>query len=70
MSPSDIDQVSQVARLVVLAMCARGVLASECEDDSDIRGVRLTVQRAKDGSMPIDAEFLGAGGIAVGGMSL
>ena len=70
MPAMDFDQVSQIARLAVLAMCARGVLESECEGDSDIQGFRLVVNHQKDSPASVDAEFLGVGGMPIGGMAL
>jgi len=68
---ADVEQISHIARLAILAMCARGVAESEFEQDPEISALRFTVARTGDGSeTPIDVEFVNALGFAVGGMAL
>lgn len=71
MSPADHDQIGHIARLAVLAMCARGVAGSEFESSPEILSVRITVSRA-DGSFefPVDVEYIGSHSMPIGGMSL
>lgn len=71
MNPLDHDQIGHIARLAVLAMCARSVAGSEFEGSPEILAVRFTVSRA-DGACecPIDVEYIGTHAIPLGGMSL
>jgi hypothetical protein len=66
----DMEQVGHVARLAVLAMCARGVAASEFEVMSDIQEMVLRVRRSEGVQLDAEIEFLGASSIPIGGMSL
>lgn len=68
----DMQQVHHVARLAVLAMCARGVAASEFESSSEISEMVIRVARDCGGSieLPVDVEFLAPGGLPVGGLAL
>jgi hypothetical protein len=66
------QQVQHVARLAVLAMCARGVSASEFEASPEVSEVHITVRRSGlvDEELPCDIEFVASTGHALGGMSL
>lgn len=70
MSPLDYDQVGHIARLAILAMCARGVAASEFESSPEVGEVRITVTRSGTPELACDVEFLGSHAIPLGGMSL
>lgn len=71
MGLDDVSQVQHVARLAMLAMCARGVAVAEFDSSPEILEVRFTVHRVAGVSeCPIDLEFIGAHSIPVGGMSL
>lgn len=70
MSPGEFEQVGHVARMAVMAMCARGVAASEFESSPEVQAVVITVTRVDAGELPIDLEFLGAHSVPIGGMSL
>ena len=72
MSPLDHDQVGHIARLAILAMCARGVAASEFEDSPEVSEIVFRVSRDDSGSLvlPVDVEFHAHGGLPLGGMSL
>lgn len=71
MSPLDHEQIGHIARLAVLAMCARGVAGSEFESSPEILSVRFNIERS-DGvcELPVEVEFIGAHAIPLGGMSL
>lgn len=65
------QQVSHVACMAVLAMCARGVAGSEFEASPEVGSVRFTVNRPNgDELASVDVEFISAGGFPVGGLSL
>ena len=72
MTAADVDQIHHIARLAVLAMCARGVAGGEFESSPEIQQVRFTVSRTNGSSFefPVDVEFLGTHEVPVGGMSL
>lgn len=71
MSPLDHDQVGHIARLAVLAMCARGTAASEFDSETSIRSMVITVERTTDGeTLPVSVEFFGTHAIPIAGMSL
>lgn len=64
------QQVHHIACMAVLAMCARGVAASEFESSGEAGSVRVTVTRADGAEHAVDIEILNASGFALGGMSL
>jgi len=68
----DVDQISHVARLAVLAMCARGVAAFEFDTQAEIAAVHLTVSRSSNDvqGLAVDLEYLTSGGHFIGGLSL
>jgi hypothetical protein len=71
MSPADHDQIGHIARLAVLAMCARGVASGEFEADTEVQQVRFTVSRLPGSSeLPVDVEYIGTHEMPIGGMSL
>lgn len=71
MSPLDHDQVGHIARLAVLAMCARGVASVEFDSNTEVHAVAVVVRRSADGeSLPVDVEFIAAAGAVMGGLSL
>lgn len=71
MTPQDVTEISHIARMAVLAMCARGVAAPEFEASPEVQEVRFIVTRT-DGvfEFPVDVEFIGAHDMPIGGMSL
>jgi hypothetical protein len=71
MNAADVESIGHIARLAVLAMCARGVAGSEFSASPEILSVRFTVSRGDgDFEFPIDVEYIGAHAIPLGGMSL
>ena len=71
MSPLNHDQVGHIARLAVLAMCARGVASPEFDSNPEIQMVAVCVRRSALGeSLPVDLEFITEGGAVVGGLTL
>lgn len=71
MNHADVEQIWHVARLAVLAMCARAVAGAEFETSDEVRSVRLTVSRPVDGEQSaIDLEFISVTGVAVAGVAL
>ena len=67
----NMEQIAHVARMAVLAMCARGVAASEFETTPEVQQLRIIVHRPIDGEQPaIDLEFMGTHAIPLGGLSL
>lgn len=71
LSHDDMEQIHHIARLAVLAMCARGVASSEFEQSPEILEVRFTLRRP-DGveQIPVDIEYIGAHAFPIGGMAL
>lgn len=72
LSLDDQAQISHVARLAVLAMCARGVASEDFQASPEVVEVRFTVRRAYGvcEEMPVDVEYISLQGFPVGGMSL
>ena len=70
MNPADVQQINHIARLAVLAMCARGVAAGEFESSPEITQVRFIVTRFDGVEMPVEVEYLGSHSMPLGGMSL
>lgn len=69
----NIDQVQQVhhiACMAVLAMCARGVAATEFAGSPEVGSVRITVSRVDGTEHAVDVEMVNANGFPLGGMSL
>ncbi len=67
---TDHDQIGHIARLAILAMCARGVAGSEFEASPEIQQVRFTVIRTDGAEHAIDVEYFGTSQIPLAGMSL
>jgi len=70
----DMQQIHHVARLAVLAMCARGVAAAEFENP-EIQTVQITVFRSESGGpflaeLPVELEVFGASDVPMGGVGL
>lgn len=72
MSPVDIPLIGDIACRAVLAMCARGLASTEFEAAPEMQQFRLTIARPASGviEIPIELEFMGRGGVPIGGMSL
>ena len=66
----DWAQVEHVARLAVLAMCARGVAQAEHEAQDEISRVVITVTNPGDSLPAVDLEFYGSHRVPLGGLSL
>lgn len=66
----NVEQVHHIARMAVLAMCARGVAAAEFESSPEVQEVHIIVSRANGPELPVDLAFLGTSSIPLGGMSL
>jgi len=66
----DWQQVEHVARLAVLAMCARGVAHVEHEAQPEISRVVLTVSDLGSSVPAVDVEFYGPSSVPLGGVSL
>lgn len=70
-SIDETQQIHHVARLSVLAMCARGVAASEFALDDDVQAITITVRRPCAGQPPeVQLDLFGFSDIAIGGMEL
>lgn len=71
MVAADVEQISHIARMAILAMCARGVAGAEFESSDSVLSVRLTVVRPVEGEQAaIDLEFFGASSVPLGGVAL
>lgn len=70
MQPQDVSQINHVARLAVLAMCARGVAAAEFDQSPEIAQIRFTVSRDDGLELAVDVEYLGSHSMPIGGMSI
>lgn len=71
MSPADFPLIGDIAIRAVLAMCARGVAVAEFQAEPETESFRLTITRAAGaGEIPVELEFLGRGGVPMGGMAL
>jgi hypothetical protein len=75
MAQLDEQQVSHIARLAILAMCARGVASAEFENP-EIQTVQITVFRPSSGlspgfaELPVELEIFGASDVPMGGVGL
>jgi len=75
MSNFDVSQIHHIARLAVLAMCARGVASSEFENP-EVKTVQITIFRPSaelSGSLselPVELEIFGASDVPMGGLGL
>jgi hypothetical protein len=73
MSNVDVHQIGHIARLAVLAMCARGVAAVEFENSPEVSSVVVVVSRSDPTSgeqFPVDLEFVSDKNVSLGGVSL
>lgn len=71
LSLDQVQQVHHIAQLAVLALCARGVAASEFHANPEVKEVRLTVRRAGGAELSaVDVEYIGTYDIPIGGMTL
>lgn len=70
MTAADVVQVNHIARLAVLAMCARGVAAAEFDHAPEITEVRIVVTRDDGAELAVDVEYIGAHSMPIGGLSL
>jgi hypothetical protein len=71
MQTADVEQISHIARLAVLALVARGVAGVEFESSSEISMVRINISRPVEGEQAsIDLEFYGSSSIPLGGVAL
>lgn len=71
LNDESMQQINHIARLAVLAMCARGVAASEFENPQ-IQTVQITVFRGAAGvpELPVELEIFGASDVPMGGLGL
>lgn len=67
---ADVGQIAHIARLAVLAMCARGVAVAEFESSPEVVSVQISVNRSDTSEPSVDVEFVDAHGLVFGGMSL
>ena len=70
MTPHDVDQVGHIARLAVLAMCARGVAGPEFDSSPEVASVHISVFRNSGAELACELEFISQNGQPIGGMSL
>lgn len=63
-------QVEHVARLAVLAMCARGVAHVEHEAQPEISRVVLTVTNLSNSVPDVEVEYFGPAAVPLGGVAL
>ena len=71
MSSLNADQVGHIARLAVLAMCARATAAAEFDSNAEVQAVALVVRRSASGeSLPVDMKFISDAGAVLGGVTL
>ena len=67
----DVEQVGHIARMAVLAMCARGTAAAEFDSNPEVKAVAIVVRRSAPGeSLPVDMEFIAESGAVLGGVTL
>jgi len=64
------QQVSHIACMAVLAMCARGVAGAEFDGSAEVGAVRITVTRNDGSEHAVDVEIVNAQGMPLGGLSL
>lgn len=70
LSINDWQQIEHVARLAVLAMCARGVASAERQDHDEVQRMVVTVSDLDSVSPSVDVEFYGSHPVPLGGLSL
>jgi hypothetical protein len=64
------NQVTHIACMAVLAMCARGVAGSEFASSPEVGSVRITITRTNGAEHEVDVEMINASGLPLGGLSL
>lgn len=65
------DQVAHIAKLSLLAMCARASAASEFDSNPEVHTVAVLVRRSDSvETLPVDLEFVGQSGVVLGGVTL
>ena len=65
------QQVHHIAQLALLAMCARGLAASEFDTNPEVIELRLTVRRPVGTELQsVDLEYIGTHDIPLGGMTI
>lgn len=69
-SVDDWHQVEHVARLAVLAMCARGVAHVEHEAQPEISRVVITVTDLPAAVPLVEVEYFGPASVPLGGVAL
>lgn len=67
---NDWAQVEHVARMAVLAMCARGVAQTEFDAQPEISRMVLTVTDLADPVPRLEIEYFGQSSIPLGGVAL
>lgn len=67
---NDHEQIHHVARMAVLAMCARGVSLAEFEVCPEVQKVTITVRRNGTASPEVTLELFGNSGHAIGEVEL
>lgn len=70
MNANDHDQIHHVARMAVLAMCARGVALSEFETCDEVQKVVITVRRNGTSQPEVTLELYGTSGHPIGEVEL
>lgn len=70
MKPTDLEQIHHVARMAVLAMCARGVSLSEFEMCDEVQKVVITVRRNGSAQPQVTLELYGTSGHPIGEVEL
>lgn len=67
---NDWSQVAHLARLEVLAMCARGVAQHEGVQHDELSRVVVTVTNPRHAVPDVEIEFFGSHSVPLGGVSL
>ncbi len=70
MSGATFEQAAHAAELVGLAVYARAVLARAIDQQPDVVSLRLSCTLDAPGLQVIEAEFIDARGVALGGFGL
>lgn len=70
LSNSHVQQVGHIARLAMLAMCARGVSAVEFDASPEIQEVFIRVSRSELVELPVEICFVGEHDMPMGGLSI
>lgn len=70
MNLNDHEQIHHIARMAVLAMCARGVALSEFESAPEVQKVVISVRRNGTAPPDVTLELFGTSGHAIGEVEL